>query len=264
MGQLRIDVSQSELSPEITVLRFQGDLDSASIRTVSDSFKRVLDKNGSFVVAAMSGVSMLSSAALGEMMGGRKALVEHGGDLVLAGLSLPLKTKLTLMGANKIFRMHADVREALNAYQWEFEGKSEPFSLSFPPQLKFVPSIRQFASRLATQKGYSRRDAFRIETIVDEICNNAIEHAPDGWTQNVNLSIRIDRRKVEIDVVNVSDPEKLKSLRMLLDSKKEPAPPALDDRRGRGLALVKLLSNELNIDFSEQGTSVHATKLREE
>jgi anti-anti-sigma factor len=264
MGQLRIEVTQSELAPEITILRFEGDLDNASIRNISSGFQLVLEKNTSYVVADMSKVTMLSSAALGELMGGRKALVEHGGDLVLACLTLNIKTKLSLLGANKIFRFHNDIRSAVSAYKWEFEGRSEVFSLSFPPDLRYVPSVRQLASRLASQKGYSRRDAFRIETIVDEICNNAIEHAPRGWSKNVDLSMGIDRKKVEINVVNASDPDKLAHLRGLLEQGKAAAAASADDRRGRGLALVKLLSNELNIDVSEHGTSVHATKLREE
>jgi anti-anti-sigma factor len=264
MGQLRIEVTQSEVAPEITILRFEGDLDNTSIRNIGSSFHLIIEKNSTYVVADLSGVSMLSSAALGEIMGGRKALVEHGGDLVLACLSLPIKTKLTLLGANRIFKLHSDIRSAINAYKWEFEGKSEVFTLSVPPQLRFVPSARQFASRLAALKGYSRRDSFRIETIVDEICNNAIEHAPAESKRNVSLTISIDRRKVEINVVNASDPAKLATLKQMLTGAKEATPLAMEDRRGRGLALVKLLSNGLDIDFSEQGTRVHATKLKEE
>jgi anti-anti-sigma factor len=265
MGQLRIEVTQSELAPDITILRFEGDLDNASIRSISDSFELTLEKSTMFVVADMSRVTMLSSAALGELMGGRKALIERGGDLVLACLSLPIKTKLTLMGANRIFKFHSDIRSAINAYRWEYEGRSETFTLSFPPELKFVPSVRQFASRLATQKGYGRRDAFRIETIVDEICNNAIEHAPENSKSSVTINITIDRRKIEINVVNLSDPEKLKCLKSFVDPTAKPQiHQGEDERRGRGLALVKLLSSELSIDFSEQGTSVHATKIKEE
>jgi anti-anti-sigma factor len=265
MEQLRILVTQSDMAPEITILRFEGALDNASIRNIAECFQGIIEKNTSCVVADMAGVTMLSSAALGELMGGRKSLVEHGGDLLLACLNLSTKTKLTLLGATKIFRLFPDIRSAINAYKWEFEGKSETFRLSFPPRLRFVPSVRQFASRLVTQKGYSQRDAFRIETIVDEICNNAIEHAPDGWAKNVSLVLNVDRRKIEIDVINTSDPEKLKVLQGFVEpGEKQAASASSDDRRGRGLALVKLLASELNIDVSERGTSVHATKLKEE
>lgn len=264
MGQLQIEITQSELAPQVTVVRFDGDLDNASIRTISNSFELILEKNTSLVVADMADVTMLSSAALGEFMGGRKALVDHGGDLVMARLSLPIKTKLTLMGANKIFRFHSDIRSAINAYKWEFEGKSEQFTLAFPSELRFVPAVRQLASRLASQKGYSRRDAFRIETIVDEICNNAVEHGKPRPDQNISLNMAIDRRKVEISVINRSDPAKIVQLRKMLEKPHDINTSSADERRGRGLALVKLLSNDLSIDVSESGTRVHATKLKEE
>jgi anti-anti-sigma factor len=267
MGQLKVEVTQSDLAPEVTILRFEGDLDTGSIRSIADSFERIIEKHTSYVVADMGAVNMLSSAALGELMGGRKSLAEKGGDLLLACLSLSIKTKLTLLGATKIFKLFSDIRSAIGDYKWEFEGKSEAFSLSFPANLKFVPSVRQFASRLVSQKGYSRRDAFRIETIVDEICNNAVEHAPKGWSKNVSLTLNIDRRKIEVNVINASDPEKLKALKGLFEpgkAKEQASTATADERRGRGLALVKLLSSELDIDVSERGTCVHATKLKEE
>jgi anti-anti-sigma factor len=265
MEPLRIEITQSELVPEITILTFEGDLDTASIGNISNCFDLILEKNTSYVVAEMSKVTSISSAALGELMGGRKALVEQDGDLVLAGLSLNIKSKLTQMGANKIFKFHNDVRSAINAYEWEFEGRPEVLVLSFPPYLKFVPPVRQLISRVARQKKYSRRDSFRIETIVDEICNNAVEHGLTNSPAPVELSIRIDRKKIEIKVMGPSDPTKIECLKELLKPlQQKDADVPFDQKRGRGLTLIKMLSNELNIDFSENGTSVQVTKLKEE
>lgn len=264
MESLRIEVTQSEVVPEATIVRFEGDLDTGSISQISNCFDLVLERNGTFVIGEMSQVTSISSAALGELMGGRKALVEQEGDLVLVGLNLGIRTKLTMMGANKIFKFYNDVRSAINAYKWEFEGKTESVSVSLPPVLKFVPAVRQMVSRLARQKGYSQRDSFRIETIVDEICNNAVEHGLGDQTENVKIAVGIDRKKVEIKVESVSDPEKIKALKDLLKPMEGERKVQVDEKRGRGLALIKMLSNELNIDFSENGTSVHATKLKEE
>jgi len=268
MAQPRISVSQSDIVPQITILKFEGDFDTASISRVSGGLRQALEHNPAFLVAEMSEVLSISSAVLGELMGGRKAMVERGGHLVIAGLCLEIKSKLTLMGAHKVFKFFNDVRSAINAYKWEYEGRAEDLCLSFPPVLKFVPLVRQMTSRLAKQKGYSGRDSFRIETIVDEICNNAVEHRRTGSPDNVELSVRIDRKKVEIRVVNESDPEKLRMLKEIMKPddtapEKRPAPTA-DQKRGRGLALVKMLSTRFDVEFSEKGTSVHATKLREE
>ena len=42
--------------------------------------------------------------------------------------------------------------------------------------------------------------------------------------------------------------------------------PVVDDEsiRGRGLALVKMLSSELRLDIDTGGTTVHVTKVRED
>lgn len=264
MGQLRIEVKQSEMVPDVTILEFEGDLDTQCIGRIAGCFDLVLKKKATFVIGDMAKVGSISSAALGELMGGRKALVDQSGDFVLTGLSLNLKTKLTLMGANKIFKFHTDMRSAINAYEWEFQGRSEQMIVSFSPELRYVPAVRQMVSRLARQKGYGRRDSFRIETIVDEICNNAVEHGLATEGTNIDLSLRINQQKIEIKVVGQSDPSKLQTLKEMLSSgEKAPAGPAPDAKRGRGLSLIKLLSSELNIDFSDKGTSVHVTKVKE-
>lgn len=264
MEQLTIAVSQSEIAPEVAIVAFSGSMNMASIGAISEVFRSVITKSTVYVIADMHEVVSISSAALGELMGGRKVLVDHGGDLMLTRLNMNLKTKLTLMGANKIFKFYSDNRSAVSAFQWEFQGKPEEVTLSFPPFLKFVPAVRQLASRIARQKGYNRRDSFRIETIVDEICNNAVEHGKTDSGENVQLTVVIDRKKIEIKVVNSSNPEKVKHLKSFVEAKELTGETSPDQVRGRGLALIKLLSSELDIDFSAQGTSVRATKIREE
>ena len=161
--------------------------------------------------------------------------------------------------------MHSDIRTALNAYKWEIQRQPEKIHLSFPPFLKVVPPLRQLVSRIARQKGYGSRDAFRIETIVDEICNNAVEHGKSGPKECIDLTVTIDPDKIEIDVRNMSDPEKIPALTALLVPDNPESTPAKPDmKRGRGLSLIKMLSDELSVDCTEKGTSVHVTKVREE
>ena len=118
--------------------------------------------------------------------------------------------------------------------------------------------------RIARQKGYGQRDSFRIETIVDEVCNNAVEHGPSKAKKNVDLNIKIDRDKIEIEVINVSDPDKLENLKAISKSVAKAPDPKMGQKRGRGLTLIKMLANDLSINFSGEGTSVLVTKLREE
>ena len=72
----------------------------------------------------MSDVTMITSAAIGKLLGIKKRLSEKEGDLVLAALDVKHKMLLNLMGANKIFKIFNDLRSAMSAYAWEV--KHEP------------------------------------------------------------------------------------------------------------------------------------------
>ncbi len=257
-----IVVPDSEM-PEVAIIRIEGDLDSASIEEISRSFESVTGGDYVFGVVDMSDVGLISSAVLGELMGYRSCMLDKGGDLVLAGLSPSVKEKLNTMDAHKIFKFCKDVKSAVNAFNWDYKGRAEKICLIFPSQLKYVPPVRQMISRLARQKGYSNRDSFRIETIVDEVCNNAVEHGLRQSGAEVTITTAIDREKIEIQVINTSDQTKAHALKELSKSlcvQKKSA----NERRGRGLKLIKMLSNDFKIEHSEGGTSVHVTKLKEE
>lgn len=261
---LKIEINEVPKTQNALVMRFDGELDSASVKKINESFAQICKLQKSYCIADMSSVGSFSSAALGELMRGRQILIERNGDLVFSGMSLDVRTKFSLIGANKIFRFYSDIRSALNAYKWEIEKNPEQIRLSFPPNLNIVPPVRQFVSRVARQKGYSMRDSFRIETIVDEVCNNAVEHGKQGNEYTIDLVVNIDPEKVEFDVKNLSDPAELESLKSLLKPKEDNENSKPEGKRGRGLALIKMLSDELTVDCSENGTSVHVKKARRE
>ncbi|MCX7725820.1 MAG: ATP-binding protein [Chitinispirillaceae bacterium] len=267
MGTKEIDFITEEISgfENITVVHIAGSLESHSVEKIIVFFETIITKSKAFVIAEMSNVVSISSAVLGELMGCRKRLIENNGDLVLCGLNLELHTKLNLMGATKVFKIYSDVRSALNAYKWEIEKKPEKIHIQFPPFLKIVPPLRQFISRIARQKGYSNKDSFRIETIVDEVCNNAVEHGKSGSNSSVDLNVIIDPDKIEIEIRNISDPEKAALLTtLLLQGGSELTKIKPDVKRGRGLRLIKMLSNELKVECTDEGTVVHVKKIREE
>jgi anti-anti-sigma factor len=262
MEVLKMEVIHSDLGPDVAIWRIEGELDSNSIETINRYFDQILEGNRFHTIAEMSKVTSISSMVLGEFMGCRQRLAERGGDLVFVGLNLDLKTKLNHLGAIKIFKFHNDLRTAINHYAWEVHFKPEKVWLSFPSELNLVPPVRQLVSQIARQKGYGERDSFRIETIVDEICNNAVEHGVPDTIRDIELFIKIDRKKIEIEVVNLSDPKKINSLKAISKSILGTNEKKLE--RGRGLSLIKMLSNDLAIDFSGKGTTVHVTKLRED
>jgi len=263
MKSFHIEISESKECPDVTIVYLKGKMGHGTIKKIRETFNTIVQGEKVFVVADMSGVEYLSSASVGELMGCRTSLLEKDGELVLCALKLEVLETLTALDADKIFKVYKDVRSAVNLYFWEYQNKVERVSLTFPSQLSFVPAVRQLIRRIAEQKEYTSKDAFRIETIVDEICNNAVEHGSKTDGKEVQVSVAIDRHKIEIAISNTSDPEKveiLKNISKYLSSPKI----SFHDKRGRGLALVKMLSNDFKIDNSDIGTCVHVTKIREE
>ncbi|MDR2579161.1 MAG: ATP-binding protein [Chitinispirillales bacterium] len=261
---LVMEISSDEVSSEVAVLKITGFLDFSGIAMLSGFFGKITAENKNYLIVDLAGVEMICSAALGEFMGYRKKLADKGGNLVFAGLAGAIRSKLTLLGANKIFSFYHDVRGAINAYKWDYKKQSKSITVSFPPFLKLVPPVRQLVSRLARQNGYSTKDAFRIETIVDEVCNNAVEHGLGDPGSEIVLRLSIDKEKVELNVTNQSDPEKISTLRELIKPAVQSDHVGDDDKRGRGLALIRMLSNNMDVKITERGTSVHVVKLREE
>ncbi len=265
MKTFQIEIAQSKESPDITIISLRGKLGHNTIKKIRQAFDSIIAKEKVFVVADMSDVEYISSASVGELMGCRTSLMEKDGDLVLAGLKIEVLETLSALDADKIFKLYKDVRSAINLYYWEYQGQVEKINLTFPSELNFVPPVRQLVRRIAEQKDYSSKDAFRIETIVDEICNNAVEHGSmaEGEGREVEVSVSIDRKKIEISISNTSDPEKVDMLKKMSKYLSSPK-VSFHDKRGRGLALVKMLSNDFQIDSSDYGTCVHVTKIREE
>ncbi len=263
MKPFRAEINQSKDAEEVIVVTLTGDIGHNTIKRIHDTFNQILKGDKHFVVADMSKVNSITSAAIGELMGCRTSLIEKNGDLVFAGMTMDVLETVNALDADKIFTIYKDLRSAINLYYWQCQGQVEEVTLSFPSELSFVPPVRQMVRRITKQKNYSNKDAFRIETIVDEICNNAVEHGSNVEGKEVDVSIAIDRKKIEITITNKSNPEKIESLRKISEYLASPK-ASFHDKRGRGLALVKMLSNKFQIDSSEIGTCVHVTKLREE
>jgi anti-anti-sigma factor len=250
--------------PEACLIRLSGNLDDKNT-AMDDCFSRIMEGDKKHVIADMSGITIMTSATIGKLLGIKKRLAEKEGDLVLAALDVKHKMQLNLMGVNKIFKIFNDLRAATSAYAWEVKHEAELVKISFPSDLRVVPPIRHFISQALRNKGYSDRDSFRIETIVDEICNNAVQHGIMQSNDNITLRMKINWDKVELDAENVSDPHKIDSLKVHLDNLKNAIKfhTYADGKRGRGLALVKMLASELSADVTPTGTTVHVTKLKE-
>lgn len=138
--------------------------------------------------------------------------------------------------------------------------------LYFPADLNIVPGIRSMIARTAFTYGFSERECYQVETIVDEICNNAIEHGCSRPGAEIALEYKVEQDHVEITVKDEGGKEFNPEIVMQRnESLAENESRSLEflERRGRGLYIVKRLSNSLDISVGKEGTIVKVLKKKE-
>ena len=128
----------------------------------------------------------------------------------------------------------------------------------------FVPGLRTGIGRIAINFGFNDKEVYEIETVIDEICNNAIEHGSKGEDKTITLECRFDSRYIEITVQDSGAPQfdvdaVMKEGQRLMEE--EAAKPVLDTiRRKRGLLIVKNFVDKMDIKSRADGTVVELMK----
>ena len=138
------------------------------------------------------------------------------------------------------------------------------YTVQIPSDLEYIPPLRQFLAEIARIENFSKKFCFRAEIIVDELVTNGILHG----SQDVHSSIKVEA-KFEAGQMNLSVQDQggtrqnLENLQRAVYSPR-PSAPSNDKKRGRGLTIVQMLSNELKIDLDENGhTQVQVIKTKD-
>ncbi len=265
MRTFKISIDRCTLHDALLIFRFKGSLDADKVGTIADYFNAAMEKGDNFIIVEMGEVPFISSPALGELMGCKKRLNEKGGNLYLVGLDTENRSKLRLMGAERIFEFLPTIGAAIRKYHWEHEDTGDSFRVVLPPVLSYVPELRTLLAGIIRMKGYSKRDSFRMEAIVDELCNNAIEHGYIGSNSHVEVICKVFKYKIEFTVINLSrhesrDVDVIKEISSRIQGQ---LPFNLNEMRGRGIELVKMLCDEFNVTSEADKTIIRIIKKKE-
>jgi anti-sigma regulatory factor (Ser/Thr protein kinase) len=131
----------------------------------------------------------------------------------------------------------------LNSQANDREMAKDPMKITIivPTNAYFISGIRDFTLALIKNTThFSEQWAFRFQSVVDELCNNAIEH---GSARNCEIKIAFIVKSDEFVRIEVQDtgtgPKKLKAadLKKLVDERKDPE-YIIKGIRGRGLSKI--------------------------
>lgn len=148
--------------------------------------------------------------------------------------------------------------------------KNEPkeITIILPTDTYFMSGIRDFTlTMVRNMTGMSDQWAYRFQSVVDELCNNAIEHGSEPGSKITCHFISLQGERIEIVVEDSgSGPETIKAedlKKKVEDAKNLNAHPLKNiGLRGRGLAqIVSNWTDELYFeDMDTGGIRVRAIK----
>jgi anti-sigma regulatory factor (Ser/Thr protein kinase) len=139
------------------------------------------------------------------------------------------------------------------------ENSNQPIkiTITLPTHAYFMSGIRDFTlSLIRNTTDFSEQWAYRFQSVVDELCNNAIEHGSKPGEEISIIFINNPAESIEIIVKDSGTGEQKMTadgMKKLLDERTK-KDFVLTDLRGRGLSkIVKEWTDELDFEDNEKG-----------
>jgi anti-sigma regulatory factor (Ser/Thr protein kinase) len=137
------------------------------------------------------------------------------------------------------------------------DSKPVKISIILPTHAYFMSGIRDFTlSLIRNTTDFSEQWAYRFQSVVDELCNNAIEHGSKPGEDIKITFINYPQKSIEISVEDTGTgekPMKAEEIKKYVEKMAE-REVILDKLRGRGLAkIVKEWTDELKFEDLENG-----------
>lgn len=142
----------------------------------------------------------------------------------------------------------------------------EEMHIKFPADFCFVPGVRACISRICAGMGFDDHEAYQIETIVDEVCNNAVEHGSKSKQDIVMVDCSISPGVLEFQITD-SGYKEFKA-KEVFEHNKRRIEQGWDleemDQRGRGLLIIQRMIDGMSIEKTGRGTKVKLYKTHQE
>ncbi len=252
-----LNVSSPE--PGLAIINIASPLDIPAIVPFKTAIEGCVEKGNVFVVVDLENINFMDSPFVGTLMGCRKSLQQRGGDLAICSASQFLQDRLSIMGLDRVFHFYATPQSAISDFH--FLGSKEQFTLVLPSHRNCVTFLRRLVCSVLAKKGFKSKLIFHIETIVDELANNAVDYSGSS-VKSFSASLAISRKKIVLVVKNSRINLDKVAISLLFGKYQNPE-VNMEATRGRGIPLIKMLSNSVNLDVSQTEIIVQVTKIVE-
>ena len=142
----------------------------------------------------------------------------------------------------------------------------QQITFSIPSHLGFISGIRTALGRISYNFGFNDKDSYEIETVIDEICNNAIMHGSGKEDEHITIECGFDTKVIEITITDRGSTEfnvekVLENSKKLMEDDTERKINALMEQGGGlGLIIVQKYVDKVEITSQPDGTAVKLVK----
>lgn len=129
------------------------------------------------------------------------------------------------------------------------ESSADLFHLTVTGSYEAVVSARKKFDSWLTKSKATAQARNELALVLTEICNNAVEHGSATESEPMQITGKITNGLLEVEVIEKSGDAVDPIGKALLDSF---SVPAVDSERGRGLFLIRVYVDELQIDTNDR------------
>ena len=115
--KISVNVKNSEMKPECTVIEVIGSLDAYTVVDLEEVFSVLLKAKRFKLIIDLTNLDYISSAGLGTFMGVIDEVRENKGDIILTNLSPKIYKVFDLLGFSELFQIVEDEKTAISKFK---------------------------------------------------------------------------------------------------------------------------------------------------
>lgn len=252
---------------DIIFLRFkENEANDKNKKSLSELFDDIKKAGRKFIIADFGTIDNLTDEILDKTINfANNILINSFWKLCFCAQNTTVYEKIKNACNNTNLKYFRNISDAVNYFYWDCCKVRETLSMKMPSDISLVPSVRACVSDFISVCKAGEKAVFQSELIIDELCNNAIEHGTQDLDKTIEVQCSVNEKHIEISVYNGYSSRSAKEkngheIRKDMEKWADSPNRAENEFRGRGLGLVKKYSDSFDINSSNDGTWVYVVK----
>lgn len=241
----------SGLSPVVII---DGDIDYSNSGDLKDTVQYLVDSGHNSIDLDMSAVEFIDSSGIRVLLQYAMTLPQSGGMLRLYSPTDMVNYTLSRLGVNSILGIpdYGTTNRAWESSASYTRQQGQTVSFAVPSEVRSPGIIRRRVDEIVAELEFSDRERADIKLAVGEAAANAVRHGSRSEGSTITVSCTVDEKRLTIEISDHGDG--------FNPGKVRPPDFARLPTGGMGLAIIRMIMDEVSFDFSD-GTTIRMVKL---